>query len=171
MNFCNFCKEVIEPSIKLGRMINFLKILYVLHIFLIFIDILIIKADYFLLLIIQKLILLSGISSKYFVHYLIFILFCLNYLYIIIKIIIIWGQIGFDQKSNSYLFCYLVFLLAFEIFCIYTIFQVYKLSKYEYKIKLGYIIDENNNNRGNGNNQDNNNDNEQLPLINDNRIY
>ena len=64
MNFFSFCKEVIEPSIKLGRMINFLKILYILHIIIIIIDIFIISTEFFIYLFLQKLILLTGISES-----------------------------------------------------------------------------------------------------------
>ena len=82
----------------------------------------------------------------------------------------IWGQKGF-YPNNYYQFCFLVFLIVFEIFCIFIIFQIYKQSKYEYKIKLGYINNENNNNEINANIQENNeenNDIERLPLrIND----
>ena len=61
MNGC--CKEVLEPSIKLGRMISLLKIVVMIHFFLIFVDLFIIETGFFFLLFIQILVLLIGISS------------------------------------------------------------------------------------------------------------
>ena len=167
MDCYNCCKEVIEPSIKLDRMIKFLKTLYIFHIIIILIDIMAIQSDFIFCLFIQETFLIIGISSKYFAHYLIYINICIINLYYIFQKLGIWAQKGFYKNNNIYLFCFYSFILIFEIFCIYVLFQAYKQSKYEYKIKLGYVNEENenipNNQHFQENNRENNNDN-----INDN---
>ena len=173
----NCCREVIEPSLKLGRMITFLKTIIFMHFFLIMIDLLVIETGFFFLLLVQILILFIGISSKHFSHFLLFILMCFFNLYMFIDYLGRWFQYGFYESQSSFVFGYLVFITVFEVFCIYIIFQAYKQSKQEYRIKYGYVAGENgegenaeniheniqgiNNlqNNNNNNNNDNNNNN------------
>ena len=68
-----------------------------------------------------------------------------------------WFQLGFYENHNSFLFCYLVFTTVFEIFCIYAVFQCYKQSKYEYRIKYGYVAGENGEGENNQNDDNINN--------------
>ena len=138
----NFCKEEIEPSLKLGRMIIFLKIVSIIHFIIILID-LIIQTRYLFFIVIQQIILYIGISSKYYGHYLLFILFCFFNLYQIIKILVTWAQKGFYKDNKIHQFCFYVFIFAFEIFCIFIAFQVYKQSKQEFRIRVGYANGQN----------------------------
>ena len=117
------------------------------------------QSDFIFCLFIQEIFLIIGISSKYFVHYLIFIIICILNLYYDIQILGLWAQKGFyknNKKNNIYLFGFYSFILIFEIFCIYVLFQAYKQSKYEYKIKLGYVNNQNENSQNNPNFQENN---------------
>ena len=80
---------------------------------------------------------------------------------------------GINTGKNPITFCYRVFASVFELFCIFYLFQIYKQSKHEMRIKLGFIpddreqiqIDEDNNGFNNNNNEednvDNNNNNNQ----------
>ena len=154
MNSC--CKEVIEPSIKLGRMITLLKIIAFLHFAIIIVDIFFFNTGFFFVLLIQFLALLISISSKHFGHLFYIILLCLINSFSAFKSIGAWFQIGFYKKDNPLVFGFDIFILIFEIFCIYVIFQTYKQAKHEFRIKMGYIPGEG----PNGNNFDNNNEEE-----------
>ena len=57
----NYCKEVIEPSLKLGRMITFLKIVSIIHFIIILID-LIIQTGFLFFIAIQIIIFYIGIT-------------------------------------------------------------------------------------------------------------
>ena len=140
MNIC--CKEVIEPSVKLARMVTLLKVLGFLHFFLIIIDLFLFGTGIFFFMLIQFLVLLIGISSKHFGQYLFFILICFFNIYLCFSTIGAWFQVGFYKSDSSVSFCFLVFILIFEIFCIHVIFQTYKQAKHEYRIKMGYAPEE-----------------------------
>ena len=144
MNGC--CREVIEPSIKLARMVTLLKILGFIHFALIIGDLFIFGTGIFFFLLVQFLVLLVGISSKYFGQLLFFILICFFNIYLCIGTIGAWFQVGFYKNDSSLAFGFLSFILIFEIFCIYVIFQTYKQAKHEYRIKLGYAPEDNQNN-------------------------
>ena len=139
----NCCREVIEPSLILGRQIIFLKMVIAAHFLLIFIDLIIIETGFFFSLLIQILLLFIGISSKHFAHFLVFILMCFINLFMFIDYLGRWFQFGFYESQSSFIFCYLVFITVFEIFCIFVVFQSYKQSKHEYRIKFGYVAGEN----------------------------
>ena len=165
MNGC--CREVIEPSIKLARMVTLLKILGFIHFALIIGDLFIFGTGIFFFLLIQFLVLLIGISSKHFGQLLFFILICFFNIYLCIGTIGAWFQVGFYKNDSSLAFGFLVFILIFEIFCIYVIFQTYKQAKHEYRIKLGYAPEDNQNNfqmnenlEGLNNNYENGNNNQ-----------
>ena len=82
-------------------------------------------------------------------------------IYGFLKNILVSFQIG-DYKNHNYsAFGFLTFLFMFKIFCVYVAFQVYKQSKHEYRIKLGFAPEDN----INGNNDENNEN-----LINDNNF-
>ena len=154
MNRC--CKQVIEPSLKLGKMIVFLKIVNIIHLIIINIDLFVIKIYFIFLMITQLIFILIGIYTKYFAHFLLFILICIFNFYKIVKYLVIWAQIGFYQNNKYIQFCFSVFLLAFEIFCIFIGFQLYKQTKQEFRIKFGFSSFEN---EGNINIQEINNNN------------
>ena len=168
MNSC--CREVLEPSIKLARMITLLKILGFVHFALIIGDLFIFVTGIFFVLLIQFLALLIAISSKHFGQLLFFILICFFNIYLCIQSIGAKFQVGFYKNDNSLNFGFLTFILIFEIFCIYVIFQTYKQAKHEYRIKLGYVPEENQNQNNldmndnleqfNNNNEEYNNNNE-----------
>ena len=153
MNVC--CREVIEPSIKLAKMVNLLKILGFLHFALILGDLFLFGTGIFFFLLVQFLFLVIGITTKHFGQYLLFILICLFDTYTCIQNIGARFQIGFYKKDKTAPFGLLVFLLIFEVFCIYFTFQTYKQSKHEYRIKLGFPPEEgiqmNDNDNINGN--------------------
>ena len=165
MNGC--CKEVIEPSVKLSRIVSLLKIIAFAHFFIIIGDLFIFGTGFFFFLLFQFLVLLVSISSKHFGHYLFFILVSLFNLYMIIELIGIWFQVGFYSNQSSVSFCFLIFILIFEFFSITVIFRTYKQSKQEYRISFGYAQEEGgqqnnnlvelNNNNDNDNNGNNNN--------------
>ena len=165
MNAC--CKEVIEPSVKLARMVTLLKILEFLFFALILLDIFVFDTGIFFLLLFQFLFLLIGISSKHFGYLLANIMISLLYLYTIISRLGVMFQVGFTKKSKPLGFGFLSFTTVFQIFAIYVVFQVYKQAKHEYRIKFGYVpaneqIDENanlvgDNNEENDNGQNGNN--------------
>ena len=150
MNGC--CKEVIEPSIKLGRLISFLKFIVFIHFMIIFIELFLIETGFFFLLFIQILVLLVGISSKHFAQFLLLILVCFFNFILIFQTLGSWFQVGFYKNDNSFVFCFFVFIAVFELFCIFISFQAYKQSKQEYRIKFGYAEGEN---IGGGNNIEN----------------
>ena len=156
MNVC--CREVVEPSIKLAKMVNLLKILGFLHFALILGDLFLFGTGIFFFLLVQFLLLVIGITTKHFGQYLLFILICLFDTYNCIQYIGARFQIGFYKRDKTAPFGFLVFLLIFEIFCIYSTFQTYKQSKHEYRLKLGFPPEEgfqmndNDNDNINGNN-------------------
>ena len=83
-----------------------------------------------------------SIKSKNFGNHILVIILCLMIIPILIQLIgarIIGGYIKFKDDISFY---FLTFMLIFEIFCVYLMFQVYKQSKYEYKIAYGYGPDE-----------------------------
>ena len=153
MNVC--CREVVEPSIKLAKMVNLLKILGFLHFALILGDLFLFGTGIFFFLLVQFLFLVIGITTKHFGQYLLFILICLFDTYTCIQNIGARFQIGFYKRDKTAPFGFLVFLLIFEVFCIYFTFQTYKQSKHEYRIKLGFPPEEgiqmNDNDNINGN--------------------
>ena len=179
MNGC--CREVIEPSVKLGRMITLLKIVVVAHFILLLVDFFLIETG-FIFFLVQILVLLIAISSKHFSYFLIFILICIFNFEMIFESMGAWFQIGFYKNDSLITFFFFSFMLVFEIFSIYVVFQVYKQSKQEYREKYGYAAGENvggenienfqdfnennlginfqNNNDGNDNNNNGNNNNE-----------
>ena len=161
MNGC--CKEVIEPSIKLARMVTLLKVLGFIHFVLIIGDLFLFGTGIFFFLLVQFLMLLIGISTKHFGQYLFFILICFFNIYLCISAIGAWFQVGFYKNDNPLSFGFLAFILIFEIFCVYVIFQTYKQAKHEYRIKMGYAPPEpgilGNNYQMNNYNDDNNNNN------------
>ena len=141
MNGC--CNEVIEPSLKMGRIVTLLKYVATIHFILIFADLFIIETGLFFTLFIQAIVLLIGISSKYFSHFLLFILFSFFNIFWTFQTLGEWFQKGFYKNDSSFEFCFLVFLIVFEIFSIFVIFQAYKQAKQEYRIKFGYAAQEN----------------------------
>ena len=154
MNSC--CKEVVEPSIKLARMVTLLKILAFLHFAIIIGDLFLFNTGYFFVLLIQFLVLLISISSKHFGHYLYYILLCFINSFTALKTLGAWFQIGFYKKDDPVVFGFNIFVLVFEIFCIYVVFQIYKQAKHEFRIKMGFIPGEG----PNGNNFNNDNEEE-----------
>ena len=172
MNGC--CNEVIEPSLKMGRIITLLKYVATINFILIFADLFIMGTGYFFLLFIQTIVLLIGISSKYFSHFLLFILFSFFNIFWTFQTLGEWFQKGFYKNDSSFEFCILVFLIVFEIFSTFVIFQAYKQAKQEYRIKFGYAPQENElgenlqNAQDMNNGQDFNNDNHNNNNNNDN---
>ena len=154
MNSC--CKEVVEPSIKLARMIRLLKIIAFLHFVIIIGDIFLFGTGFYFALLIQFLALLISISSKHFGQYLYIILLCFINTFATFRSIGAWFQIGFYKEDKPVLFGFEIFILVFEIFFIYVLFQVYKQAKHEFRIKMGYIPGEG----PNENNFDNDNEEE-----------
>ncbi len=136
MNGC--CKEVIEPSVKLSKIVSLLKIIAFAHFFIIVGDLFIFGTGFFFFLLFQFIVLLISISSKHFGHYLFFILVSSFNTYMIIELIGIWLQVGFYANQNMVSFCFLVFILIFEIFSICVIYTTYKQSKHEYRISFGF---------------------------------
>ena len=140
MNIC--CREVLEPSIKLSKMVNLLKIIGFFHFALILGDLFLFGTGIFFFLLVQFLFLIMSVTTKHFGQYLLFILICLFNTYTCIQKIGAWFQMGFSKRDKTAPFGFLVFLLIFEIFCIYSIFQAYKQSKHEYRLKLGFPPEE-----------------------------
>ena len=153
MNGC--CKEVIEPSVKLARMVNLLKLLEFLYFALVLLDLFLFDTGIFFMLLFQIVFLLFGISSKHFGYLLLSILVSLFYLYTIITRVGASFQIGFNKKSDPLAFGFLSFTAVFEIFCIYVVFQTYKQAKHEYRIKYEYVPAEDRNNENNNQIDDN----------------
>ena len=140
MNIC--CREVLEPSIKLSKMVNLLKILGFCHFALILGDLFLFGTGIFFFLLFQFLFLIMSITTKHFGQYLLFILICIFNTYTCLQKIGAKFQIGFTKRDKTSSFGFLVFLFIFEVFNIYSIFQAYKQSKYEYRLKLGFPPEE-----------------------------
>ena len=141
MNSC--CREVIEPSVKLAKMVTLLKILGIVHFVIILGDLFLFGTGLFFFLLIQFLALLLGITSKHFGQYMFFILICIFNAYSCFQSVGAWFQVGFYKKDKALSFGFMVFFIIFEIFCIFVIFQVYKQAKHEYRIKMGYAPNDN----------------------------
>ena len=164
----NFCFERIQPSLKLKRMITFLKLIVVIHIIILSFDLFFIGTAFIFILLFQLFSLIVIMRTKYFGHYLSFILFILYSYLFILSVFEFWFKKSFLKKKHVVEFCYFVFLSVFEIFLVYVLFQVYKQTKYEYRIQNGFAgeNDEDDNNIQNANffnenhfiiNNDNNN--------------
>jgi len=111
MNGC--CKEVIEPSLKLGRMLTLLKVITIIHIILIFTDLFFFESGFFFLITAQVLLIFTGLSSKHFSHYLLSILLCFLNFILVFQNLGRWMQVGFYKNDNSMKFCFFVFFLVF----------------------------------------------------------
>ena len=136
------CNEVIEPSVKLSKMLRILKFYALIHVLLAISDIIFFKVNIFINLFINFLCIIISIKSKNFGNHILVIILCLMIIPILIQLIgarIIGGYIKFKDDISFY---FLTFMLIFEIFCVYLMFQVYKQSKYEYKSAYGYGPDE-----------------------------
>ena len=136
------CNEVIEPSVKLSKMMRILKFYALIHVLLAISDIIFFKVNIFINLFINFLFIIISIKSKNFGNHILVIILCLMIIPILIQLIgarIIGGYIKFKDDISFY---FLTFMLIFEIFCVYLMFQVYKQSKYEYKSAYGYGPDE-----------------------------
>ena len=140
MNIC--CREVLEPSIKLSKMVNLLKILGFCHFALILGDLFLFGTGIFFFLLFHFLFLIMSITTKHFGQYLLFILICIFNTYTCLQKIGAKFQIGFTKRDKTSSFGFLVFLFIFEVFNIYSIFQAYKQSKHEYRLKLGFPPEE-----------------------------
>ena len=150
----NLCEEVIIPSPKLQKMLNALKIILFIFIFLVMINFILEVEDGFSSFIFQAIFLLFVISSKHYGYMLLFIIFCIAELGSNIEILGIMAQYGFYKSTRKSLFCFIVFVTTFQIFNIYLSFVVFRQLKYEYKIKFYPELDPNNNNEGNNNNNE-----------------
>ena len=148
------CREVMEPSVKLARMITLLKILGIIHSSLIIGDIFLFGTSFFVLLLMKLLFLYISISTKYYGFYLMYILYGISIIGSCLANFGICFQRG-NYKDHNYIgFGFLSFLFVFEIFCVYVVFQTYKQSKHEYRIKFGFVPG-NNINENNVQNNDN----------------
>ena len=172
MNIC--CRESLEPSIKLSKMINLLKVIAIVYFVLIIADIFLFKTSLFFLLLFQLLVLLFTILKKDYGYFLFFILICLMYILQYLENVVKRFKYGINHGGELALaFCYSVLLFVLQVFSIFYTYKIYKQAKHEMKIKLGYIQDdqervqvfENNeeveNGEGNQNNNENNENNNQ----------
>ena len=135
--FC--CKEVIEPSIKLSKMVKLLKIIGFLHYPLIVLDIFLFETNYFIVLFFQLVVLYFSICRKDYGWFVIVIIIYLIFMYELIEGGVRKFLLGINDDSKTLPFCFNIFLLVFEIFCLFLTFQLYKQSKHEMRIKLGFI--------------------------------
>ena len=155
-----FITEVIQPSVKLARMVSLLKVLAFVHFALIIGDIFFFGTSTYFFLLFQFLLILMGIITKYFGYYSYFNAFCFITIYSCIIKLGARFQAVFYKKVDPVPFCFFAFVLIFQIFCIYVMFQTYKQTKHEYRIKYGYIDPDeglNENNEQINNNLENNN--------------
>ena len=135
--FC--CGEAIHPSIKLSKMITLLKVIGFLHFPIILLDIFLFKTTYFIVLFIQLAFLSFSICTKDYGWFLIAIIIYLIFLYELIEGGVRKFLLGINDDSRTLTFCLNIFLIVFEIFCIFLTFQIYKQSKHEMRIYLGFI--------------------------------
>ena len=166
----NCCGEVLVPSIKLAKMLNFFKVIGFIHFAIIILDLFLFKTSLFILIALQLVVLFFCICRKEFGFFLLFILIILMNIYRFIELTISNFLSGIKDGSKDMIFGFRVFLCIFQIFCIFYSFQLYKQSKHEYRIVLGIIPDDrvqiqvnendmvelNNGNNEEGNNQNNN---------------
>ena len=160
--FC--CRESLVPSIKLANMIKLFKIIGYIHFAIIILDIFLFKTFLFLLFLMQFFFIQFSIYSKGYSYFIMVILIILLYIYKIFESSVQDFLVGINDGSKAMSFCFKVFLVVFEIFCIFLTFQLYKQSKHEYRIIVGLAPDDrvyilpNDNNNGNNNENNNNND-------------
>ena len=137
------CPDVIQPSLKLKRMFTLLRWITILHFLIMLIDIFFTKTLLFIILIFQVLLIILINCSKHFGHYLYFILYITFNILILINSLVAWFIKGIYTNNDSVKLCSSVFLLVFEIFCTYVVFQVYKQAKHEYRIQYGFFVEDN----------------------------
>ncbi len=160
---CQICKEVIQPSLKLKRIVNLIKMIFVFYIVLMTFDIFFVDADYAFMIFCQMIIILLGIGTKHFGY----ILTSLVYIIFVFSLLLFLFYIGIRESStteiynNKLLLCFSAFLFSFEAFTIYILFQFYKQAKHEYRIQYGFVAEDDLEGNNNDNNNDGN-DNEQL---------
>ena len=174
---CQICKEVIQPSLKLKRIVNLIKLILVFYVAIMIFVLFILGGDYTLIIFYETIFIVLGIRTKHFGHilasiiYIIFIFILLLYLF---YLDIRESSITEIYNDKILLFFY-GFFCSFEVFVIYALFQFYKQAKHEYRIQYGFVAEDNleennndnnnNNNDNNNNNNDNDDDNEQLLQI------
>lgn len=137
MNGGGCCSEVIEPTLKLRKMLKPLKYLFFLILFLILLDMFFIKTSFFFDFTIEELLLLIVFSTKHYSHMLLFLIACIISMVSLIEFLGIWFQHGFYKSQNPYQFGFLVFELVLQTFSVFLSLQLYRQMKYEYKIKVG----------------------------------
>ena len=150
MNEC--CRDVIRPSLTLKRMIVLLKFNLYFHLVIISFDMFVSQSGYYILLLLQMIMYTLAMCTKHFGYLLTFVIFLFVFIYSILRILVSGPSTDLDKDKNDIRFCLFVFLLVYEIFCVFLFFQVYKRAKHEYRIQYGYIVvddDEENNNNEN----------------------
>ena len=114
MNIC--CRESLEPSIKLSKMINLLKVIAFVYFVLIIADIFLFKTSLFFLLLFQLLLLLFTILKKDYGYFLFFILICLMYILQYLENVVKRFKYGINHGGELALaFCYSVLLFYFIV--------------------------------------------------------
>ena len=135
--FC--CKPSLEPSIKLTKFLNLLKIIGFIHYVLVILDIFIFETNYFILLFFQLAIIHISICKKDYGWFLIVMIIYLFYIYEFIESVVRYFILGINDNNMTLPFCFNVFIIIFEIFGLFLTFQTYKQAKHEMRIKLGFI--------------------------------
>ena len=151
MNEC--CRDEIEPSLTLKRMMSLLKLILAVHFFIMIIDMFYIGTGFSFYLFCQVIVNLLALCTKHFGHFLYIIIFIGLCILLLVYTLGVWFQRGFAFYNNEVIFCFYVFILVFEISCGYVDFQIYKQAKHEFRIQYGFIggdnDEENNNNNDN----------------------
>ena len=153
MNEC--CRDEIEPSLILKRMMSLLKLILALHFFVMIIDMFYIGTGFSFYLFCQMIVNMLALCTKYFGHFLYIIIFIVLCIILIVYNIGVRFQSGFAFYNNEVVFCFYVFLLVFEILCGYVDFQLYKQAKHEYRIQYGFVAGDNDEENNNNDNEEN----------------
>lgn len=149
------CSEVIDPTLKLRKMLTLLKLLFFIILFLIILDMFFIRSSSFFDLAIEAIILLLVFSTKHYSHMLLFLIACIICMISLIEYLGIWFQKGFYKNESTFLFCFLVFELVLEFFSVFLSLQLYRQMKFEYKVRIGLADPENRVPRANNENIEN----------------
>mgnify|MGYP007012630984 CR=1 FL=1 len=110
MNEC--CRDVIQPSLTLKRMIVLLKLNLYFHFVIIAFDMLVSQTGFYTLLFLQMIMYLFGMCTKHFGYIFTFIIFLFIYIYSIFRALIGGPSTGLDKAKNEVRFCFFVFLLV-----------------------------------------------------------
>ena len=136
---CECCKDVIEPSLKLKRIVRLIKLIILLYILIMIFDASFAHIGYSFYLFFQMIMIMLGTGTKHFGYILMSLVYTMFILFLLLSSFYSWVQQYNIIYNNKLGFCFFAFLFSVEIFSIFVLFQFYKQAKHEFRIQYGFF--------------------------------